>query len=103
MSDEIDQDAMTDDWAAALAEQLSAALAPLGFEPDARPFRPHLTVLRNCRACDWAGEIEPVDWLVAGFELVRSETLPAGPRYEVIWPTNGHRGPEIAAAGPGRM
>jgi 2'-5' RNA ligase len=72
--------------ATALAENLRAALEPLGFQPDPRPFRPHLTVLRNCRACDWEGEIEPVDWPVTGFVLARSETLPAGPVYHVVWP-----------------
>lgn len=72
--------------AAALAGNLAAALEPLGFEPDPRPFHAHLTVLRKCRACDWEGEIDPVEWPVEGFVLVRSETLPSGPRYEVIWP-----------------
>lgn len=72
--------------AAALAENLRAALAPLGFQPDPRPFRPHLTVLRKCPGCDWEGEIEPVAWPVDGFVLARSETLPAGPVYHVVWP-----------------
>jgi len=70
-----------------LADNLRAALEPLGFEPDARPFQPHLTVLRGCRACDWDGEIAPVEWPVRGFVLVRSETLPGGPVYRVVWPS----------------
>ena len=72
--------------ATALADDLRAALEPLGFKPDPRPFRPHLTVLRGCRACDWDGEIAPVEWPVDRFVLVSSETLPAGPVYRVIWP-----------------
>jgi RNA 2',3'-cyclic 3'-phosphodiesterase len=67
-----------------LAQVLWRALEPLGFRPDARPFRPHLTVLRVCRSCDWAGPVVPVDWPVREFVLVRSETLPAGPQYEVV-------------------
>lgn len=71
-----------------LAGALWAALQPLGFQPDPRPFRPHLTVLRGCTACDWPGPVTPVDWPVRDFALVRSETLPEGPRYTVIgrWP-----------------
>jgi 2'-5' RNA ligase len=74
--------------ARALAAALWAALAPIGFQPDPRPFRPHLTVLRGCPACDWPGPVAPVDWLVRDFALVRSETLPEGPRYSVLerWP-----------------
>lgn len=71
-----------------LAQALWRALEPLGFRPDPRPFRPHLTVLRACRACDWPGPVAPVAWPVRDFVLVRSETLPAGPVYEVVdrWP-----------------
>jgi 2'-5' RNA ligase len=77
--------------APALAQGLWAALEPLGFPPDPRPFRPHLTVLRACRACDWPGPLAPVTWPVRDFVLVRSETLPAGPVYEVVdrWPLQG--------------
>lgn len=72
----------------ALVQALWAALEPLGFHPDPRPFRAHLTVLRACRACDWPGPVAPVAWPVRDFVLVRSETLPAGPVYEVVdrWP-----------------
>jgi RNA 2',3'-cyclic 3'-phosphodiesterase len=74
--------------ARALGDALWAALAPLGFQPDPRPFTPHLTVLRGCRACDWPGPVAPVDWPVRDFALVRSQTLPDGPRYDVVdrWP-----------------
>lgn len=72
----------------ALAQALWSALEPLGFRPDPRPFRPHLTVLRACRACDWPGPVTPVHWPVRDFVLVRSDTLLAGPAYSVIgrWP-----------------
>lgn len=71
-----------------LVQALWAVLGPLGFRPDPRPFRPHLTVLRGCRSCEWAGPVAPVGWPVDEFVLVRSETLPEGPRYEVLdrWP-----------------
>jgi RNA 2',3'-cyclic 3'-phosphodiesterase len=75
---------MTPPAAEALAAALWAALMPLGFKPDPRPFRVHLTVLRACRGCDWDGELVPVDWPVREFVLAKSETLDSGPRYEVL-------------------
>lgn len=71
-----------------LIGQLNSALEPLGFRPDPRPFHPHLSVLRNCRACDFDGVIEPVAWPVDSLTLLRSETQPAGARYEPLaqWP-----------------
>lgn len=71
-----------------LVARLNAVLETLGFRPDPRPFHPHLTVLRNCRACDFDGVIEPVAWPVSSLTLVRSETHPTGSRYEPLahWP-----------------
>ena len=71
-----------------LAQALWGALTPLGFRPEPRPFRPHLTVLRGCRSCDWPGPITPVAWPVRDFVLLGSETHSSGPRYEVLdhWP-----------------
>ncbi len=74
--------------AGVLAARVWRALEPLGFAAEQRPFRPHLTVLRNCRRCDWPGPVTAVDWQVRDFVLVSSVTLPSGPRYEVLarWP-----------------
>ena len=72
-----------------LAFALWAALGPLGFRPDPRPFRAHLTILRGCRSCDWPGPVAPVEWPAADFVLLQSQ-LPeagagsAGPRYDVL-------------------
>ena len=81
-----------DPGAGALAAGLAAAMEALGFVPERRPFRPHLTVARKCRQGS-PGEpgphlLSPVRWPVAEFALVRSLTLPAGPVYEVVehWP-----------------
>jgi RNA 2',3'-cyclic 3'-phosphodiesterase len=70
--------------AAMLAGRLWDALEPLGFAREQRPFRPHLTVLRKCRTCEWAGPVARVCWPVRDFVLVKSETLPSGPSYEVL-------------------
>jgi len=70
--------------AGALAGALWAALAPLGFEAECRPFQPHLTVLRDCRRCDWPGPVSPLSWPVTDFVLVGSEPGVGAPRYEVV-------------------
>lgn len=74
--------------AAALAARLWAGLVPLGFEPDLRPYRPHLTLARKVSRA--AGELamKPVPWPVRELALVESVTDPAGARYTVLerWP-----------------
>jgi RNA 2',3'-cyclic 3'-phosphodiesterase len=70
--------------APALAGALWDGLEPLGFAREQRPFRPHLTVLRKCRACEWPGRVAQVCWPVRDFVLVKSETRPAGPEYEIL-------------------
>lgn len=79
--------------AGALAGTLWAALAPLGFVPERRAFQPHLTVLRDCRRCDWPGPIAPVPWPVSDFVLMGSEPGLDAPRYEEL-------GRWVLAAGP---
>lgn len=56
-----------------------------GISIDQRPYRPHVTLARKVR---YAGNLPapaPVRWPVDDFCLVRSETLPEGARYDVIW------------------
>ncbi len=74
--------------AAALAAGLWAGLAPLGFEPDLRPYRPHLTLARKVSRPQAGLIMKPVAWTVAELALVESVTDPAGPRYTVLerWP-----------------
>ena len=87
-------DALTD-----LAEQINGALAPLGVEPEQRPFRPHLTLARfrrdnrdNARnaAKDARRLIEVVKEMPTAdfgqmatgeFHLVQSELSPVGAKY----------------------
>ncbi|MCQ1539105.1 RNA 2',3'-cyclic phosphodiesterase [Methanocalculus taiwanensis] len=75
----------------ALANEIDAALEPLGFSREKRPFRPHITLARVKEyhpdipvaidsLSDWVcGEME-----VAGFVLKKSTLTPRGPIYETI-------------------
>jgi 2'-5' RNA ligase len=68
-----------------LQRALAAALRPLGIEPEARNFRPHVTLARR------AGEagppppgLAPVRWWVTGYELVESRMLDTGASYRLV-------------------
>lgn len=70
-----------------LAEQLRGALRESRTAFDARPFVPHVTLLRNTPG-GAAPACTPVRWRVDSFVLVASRTEADGARYEVIqrWP-----------------
>ena len=69
---------------ASLVTQLRAALAAEGFTPEAREYRPHVTLARKARTATARRLDAPVDWPADGFALVRSVTDPAGSRYEPL-------------------
>lgn len=63
-----------------LQRKLAAKLMPLGFKPDSRPFRPHLTLGRfraGARRPE-LGEIEPVSAPLERLVLYRSQLRPEG-------------------------
>lgn len=69
------------------------ALAALGFEPEARPYRPHVTVarmapgLRGPLVDDFAAGstvLDPAGFECSRFALYESETRPEGARYRVL-------------------
>jgi RNA 2',3'-cyclic 3'-phosphodiesterase len=79
----------TPDAIAELVARLRGALARVGFSPEGRPFRAHVTLARKVRSLR-ARAVEPaLHWPVSGFALVRSVTDPAGSRYEPIHWWNG--------------
>jgi len=77
-----------------LHHDIEQACAALGFEPDGRPFRPHLTVARVpegttgetlralSRVARAATFAETVD--VESVDLMASESTSAGPRYRLL-------------------
>ena len=70
-----------------LVAGLNGALLTCGFEPERRPFQPHVTLARKAAQVAAYPLDEPVSWPVEAFVLVRSE--PEGSaRYRVLasWP-----------------
>jgi 2'-5' RNA ligase len=69
------------------------ACGRLGFQPEGRPFAPHLTIGRvkfakNPRALAdalaEAGQRDYGEMLVQGIHLMRSELFPSGPKYSIL-------------------
>lgn len=65
---------------------LNHGLRTLGIESDPRPFRPHVTLLRN--ASSSAGQAPLLSWPVREFRLYASHSDGAGVRYQTLarWP-----------------
>ena len=79
----------------ALVRAVNAALAVVGFEPERRPFRPHLTLgrVRDEISTRQRAEIEvavgkmavpPGSWRTTQVSLMRSRFTAQGARYEVV-------------------
>ena len=57
----------------ALHAKLSDALLALGLQPEARSFRPHVTLARRAGKAVVAPEAEPLVWTIDGYALVESQ------------------------------
>lgn len=68
---------------AALHSSLVDALTVCGFVAEARPFHPHVTLLRNAE-CQPVEPCVPLAWPVSDFVLVESKPTAAGVHYSVI-------------------
>jgi RNA 2',3'-cyclic 3'-phosphodiesterase len=70
-----------------LVKELTTRLQPCGFEPEARRFRPHVTLARKLSGKPNCQEIDPIDWPIDSFALVESKTDNAGSHYIVreVW------------------
>ena len=70
-----------------LAHGLEDALETHGFAFDERPYKPHVTLLRNTR-CTTQVPFVPVTWAVDEFVLVSSSTAEQGASYKLLgrWP-----------------
>lgn len=69
---------------AGLVEQLQSGLQACGFEPEPRPYAPHVTLARKISALA-SGDLDtPVHWPVRDFVLVQSIGGGRGPKYRVL-------------------
>lgn len=72
----------------ALVAALEAALRPLGWPPEDKPFRAHLTLgrvkdERAAQGVDWAADVPALDVPVTVVHLIESRLRPDGPVYTV--------------------
>jgi 2'-5' RNA ligase len=73
-----------------LARSIDAAARGAGIAPDAKPFRPHVTVARKVppaasRARRWPEPLAaPLPFTTDGFVLLQSAPEPDGPRYAIL-------------------
>jgi 2'-5' RNA ligase len=67
---------------------VSQLIRSCGYEPEARPFVPHITLWRKVRRVNLPETIVAIPWPVSRFVLARSRTLPSGAEYSVVqeWP-----------------
>ena len=84
------------DALSSLQQAAEDAINALGYPPEQRPFRPHITLGRPRRSVSDAqlariGEVvsglappNPVDWQVDSVDVMRSELHPSGARYTVL-------------------
>ncbi|MGH8468732.1 MAG: RNA 2',3'-cyclic phosphodiesterase [Gammaproteobacteria bacterium] len=69
---------------AALARDLRHGIADCGIDLDARPFKPHVTLMRKALVVRREWPLATVAWRVDHFALVESKTNPNGARYQVL-------------------
>jgi RNA 2',3'-cyclic 3'-phosphodiesterase len=72
----------------ALKQSLDTALAPLGWEPETKPFRAHLTLGRvkdepAVRGVEWTVDVAPLVVPVSAIHLIESDLRPSGPVYTI--------------------
>ena len=72
----------------ALVAKLREALSGAGFRPEARPYRPHLTLCRKAGGLPPGFRPPPLRWRVRDFSLVESASAPRAARYALraTWP-----------------
>ncbi len=66
-----------------LVAELRSALARSRIAFDSKGFVSHVTLLRDAREPREMPALDPIEWRLDGFALVRSVALPQGSRYEI--------------------
>jgi RNA 2',3'-cyclic 3'-phosphodiesterase len=67
-----------------LHSALHEALSSVGFTLEQRPFRPHLTLFRECQPVSTVSA-PTIIWPVRSLALVESRSMRSGVRYQVRW------------------
>jgi 2'-5' RNA ligase len=67
-----------------LVKSLESAAKPLGFEPEKRPFRPHMTIARKARFFEPITLAQPLELHWSGFDLVESHPTSIGVQYKPL-------------------
>ncbi len=68
----------------ALYAALAAAVSGCGMDVEARPYAPHVTLLRDARRAVPADPPVPIRWDVCGFTLIESRSDAASTHYSVL-------------------
>lgn len=63
---------------------LRTEAAQAGFGSDARPFKPHLTVVRNVGLRFKRRQLPGINWPVRSFNLIESVLTESGPAYKIL-------------------
>jgi 2'-5' RNA ligase len=67
-----------------LADALGRELRGVGFRLETRPFKVHVTLLRNARCGQEKPALEPMEWVAREFVLVQSVLGPQGSAYTIL-------------------
>jgi 2'-5' RNA ligase len=68
-----------------LVDDIWAASASMGFEREARPFQPHITICRKMGEAPQLKDADPVLWEPDDFALIESRPEPDGRAYTVLY------------------
>ncbi len=67
-----------------LVQSLQSGLVSCGFEPETRPYKPHVTLARKAKQKHIFNLDSPIEWPVSEFVLAGASTGERPPRYQVI-------------------
>ena len=83
-----------------LVRGLGEQLAAVGYPPEDRPYRPHVTLARKARGAPAGTLAQSIRWPVSSFVLAESLSVPEPPRYRILrrWPLTAER--QATGGGP---
>lgn len=76
--------AFVPDELADLVKSLESEASAFGYQPENRPYKPHMTIARKARFFDPIPLAQPLELQWSGFELIESVATPQGVRYQPL-------------------